>query len=86
MKAKLEHVDGLNNLSLHNGFVDVSLPNAEKRIADVIKTLDDIVIDSVSLQIPTLEDVFLNYTGKTIREQEASAKDRMRQHRRVSRR
>ena len=86
VKAKLEHVDGLNNLSLHNGFVDVSLPNAEKRIADVIKTLDDIVIDSVSLQIPTLEDVFLNYTGKTIREQEASAKDRMRQHRRVSRR
>jgi len=86
VKAKLEHVDWLNNLSLHNGFVDVNLPNAEKRIVDVIKILDDIAIESVSLQIPTLEDVFLNYTGKTIREQEASAKDRMRQNRRVSRR
>lgn len=86
VKEKLAGVNWLSNLSLHNGFVDVTLQNAEKRIAEVIKMLNDVHIDSVSLQIPTLEDVFLNYTGKTIREQEASAKDRMRQHRRASRR
>lgn len=86
VKEKLAGVNWLSNLSLHNGFVDVTLQNAEKRIAEVIKILNDVHIDSVSLQIPTLEDVFLNYTGKTIREQEASAKDRMRQHRRASRR
>ncbi|MGM0529845.1 MAG: ATP-binding cassette domain-containing protein [Bacteroidota bacterium] len=86
VKEKLAGVNWLSNLSLHNGFVDITLQNAEKRIAEVIKILNDVHIDSVSLQIPTLEDVFLNYTGKTIREQEASAKDRMRQHRRASRR
>ena len=84
VNEKLAGVSWLASLSLHNGFVDVTLQNAEKRIAEVIKMLNEVSIDSVSLQIPTLEDVFLNYTGKTIREQEASARDRMRQHRRAS--
>ncbi|MCF8335835.1 MAG: ATP-binding cassette domain-containing protein [Bacteroidales bacterium] len=85
VKDKLARVDWLNNLSSHNGFVDVTLQNAEKRIVEVIKILNEVPIESVSLQVPTLEDVFLNYTGRTIREQEASVKDRMRQHRKVSR-
>jgi ABC-2 type transport system ATP-binding protein len=86
VREKLANVDWLKRLSLHNGFVDLTLQNAEKRIAEVIKMLNEVTINSVSLKIPTLEDVFLNYTGKTIREQEASAKDRMRQQRRASRR
>lgn len=86
VKEKLMKLDWLSNLRVHNGFVDVTLNNAEKRIAELIKILNEIHIDSVSLQIPTLEDVFLSYTGKTIREQEASAKDRIRQHRKASRR
>jgi len=86
IKDTLASMDWLSNLTMHNGYVDVKLQNAEKRVAEVIKMLNEIPIESVSLQIPTLEDVFLNYTGKTIREQEASAKDRMRQHRRASRR
>jgi len=86
VKEKLAGLNWLVNLSQHNGFVDVTLRNAEKRIAEIIKMLNDVHIESVSLQIPTLEDVFLNYTGKTIREQEASAGDRMRQHMRASRR
>ncbi len=86
VRDKLAGLDWLKNLSLHNGFVDLTLQNAEKRIAEVIKMLNEVTIDSVSLKIPTLEDVFLNYTGKTIREQEASAKDRMRQHRKAARR
>ena len=86
VKEKLDGLNWLVNLSQHTGFVDVTLRNAEKRIAEIIKMLNDVHIESVSLQIPTLEDVFLNYTGKTIREQEASARDRMRQHMRASRR
>jgi ABC-2 type transport system ATP-binding protein len=86
VKEKLMKLDWLSNLRVHNGFVDVTLNNAEKRIAELIKILNEIHIDSVSLQIPTLEDVFLSYTGKTIREEEASAKDRIRQQRKASRR
>jgi ABC-2 type transport system ATP-binding protein len=36
-------------------------------------------IQSVSLRRPTLDDVFLKLTGRQIREEEASAKDRMRE-------
>ena len=37
-----------------------------------------IAIDSISIHKPTLEDVFLHFTGRTIREEEANIKDRMR--------
>jgi ABC-2 type transport system ATP-binding protein len=34
----------------------------------------------VNLKKPTLEDVFIHYTGRAIREEEASGKDMMRMH------
>ncbi len=83
---KLDGLTWLNTKNPHNGYVDVTLKNAEQRVAEVIKLLNDVPIESVSLQIPTLEDVFLSYTGKTIREQEATAKDRIRQRQKASRR
>jgi ABC-2 type transport system ATP-binding protein len=39
-------------------------------------------VHSVNLRRPTLEDVFIKLTGRAIREEEASAKDRMRTRRR----
>jgi ABC-2 type transport system ATP-binding protein len=86
VSQRLSGLPWLTQMNAHNGFVDLNVRQAEKRIADVIKALNDVTIDSVALQTPTLEDVFLSYTGRTIREQEASAKDRMRQHRKASRR
>jgi ABC-2 type transport system ATP-binding protein len=43
-------------------------------------------IDSVELREPTIDDVFLKVTGKQIREESASASDRMRQQVRMRRR
>ncbi|MBS3807102.1 MAG: ATP-binding cassette domain-containing protein [Bacteroidales bacterium] len=86
VSEKLSGLQWLSNLNAHNGYVDVTLQNAEKRIAEVIKALNDVPVESVSLQIPTLEDVFLSYTGRTIRDQEASARDRIRQRRKAARR
>ncbi len=40
-------------------------------------------IRSVSVHQPTLDDVFLNLTGRVIREEEGSAMDAMRQHRKL---
>jgi len=85
ISRKLTQMEWLNKISAHNGYVDLTLQHAEKRIVEVIKALNDVPVESVSLQIPTLEDVFLSYTGRTIREQEASATDRIRQHRKASR-
>ncbi len=43
-------------------------------------------IDAIELRKPTLDDVFLHFTGHAIREEEASNKDRMRQQMRMRRR
>jgi ABC-2 type transport system ATP-binding protein len=47
---------------------------------------EEIAIESISIHKPTLEDVFLYFTGKTIREQEADGRDTMRMYQRMMRR
>ncbi len=70
----------------HNGQVTIRLESAEKHIAELIGLFgkNGYEISSVSLRKPTLEDAFLYYTGKTIREEEVGATDRMRMMRRRS--
>jgi ABC-2 type transport system ATP-binding protein len=59
--------------------------SGETCIPDLIRTLGEKVI-SVRIQRPTLNDVFLNLTGKTIREEEASSEDSIRESIRAYRR
>jgi ABC-2 type transport system ATP-binding protein len=80
-----EKISGLDlpwikNIECHEGFFTITLSNAEEHLTAVISALLDkgIEISSVSVHKPTLEDVFLHYTGKTIRDAEADAKDHMR--------
>jgi ABC-2 type transport system ATP-binding protein len=65
---------------VHDGKVTFHVDHGEKRIASIISAADakGIAIKSVRLRKPTLDDVFLKYTGRTIREEESSAKDAMR--------
>jgi ABC-2 type transport system ATP-binding protein len=58
---------------------DQFIPHMMSVLADGSKPLD---VHSVNLRRPTLEDVFIKLTGRAIREEEASAKDRMRSRRR----
>lgn len=44
---------------------------------------NSITVDSVTLKTPSLEDVFIHYTGRTIREEEAGAKENFRMHARI---
>lgn len=64
----------------HDGQVTIRLRSAEEHITELIQLFGErsYEITSVSIHKPTLEDVFLHYTGKTIREQEAGATDRIR--------
>jgi ABC-2 type transport system ATP-binding protein len=54
-------------------------------IPELIRTLGDRVL-SVRIQRPTLNDVFLKMTGKTIREEEVSGNDSVRASIRAHRR
>ncbi len=70
-------------LELHPGAVSITLrEGADEHISSIVTALSGnrIPIESVSIHKPTLEDVFLHFTGKTIREEEASGKENMRIH------
>ncbi len=72
----------------HNSCITINVEDAEKHIAEIVKISDSygIKIESMTIHEPTLEDVFLYFTGRTIREEEASSKDSMRMMHRMWRR
>ncbi|WP_319508098.1 ATP-binding cassette domain-containing protein [uncultured Methanolobus sp.] len=77
----------IKNIELHDSSITIGLQNAEKHVAQIVNMASEkgILIASLSIHKPTLEDVFLHFTGRTIREEEASTKDKMRMMQRVRR-
>jgi ABC-2 type transport system ATP-binding protein len=53
------------------------------RIPEIVKLADEakVILDSVELRKPTLDDVFLSVTGRNIREEKGSFLDMVRRHR-----
>lgn len=71
-----------------DGILTIKVPNSEKDLIEIVKIAgkNKIQIDNLIINKPTLEDVFLHFTGKSIRSQEADSKDSMRMRRRMWRR
>ncbi len=65
-----------------DGTLQLEVADGEKFLPQLFNELNT-KIDAVELRKTTLDDVFLSLTGRTIREEEASSKDRMRQHLRM---
>jgi ABC-2 type transport system ATP-binding protein len=86
--AKLKTLSWIKHVEPHDGFLTVNLENAERHVVEIanLSATNGIEIDSISIHKPTLEDVFLYFTGRTIREGEASSKDHMRMIHRMGRR
>lgn len=63
--------DWVKGAKCHDGKVMITVERAEEKIPDIIKTADknDIQVKSVMMKKPSLEDVFLHYTGRSIREE-----------------
>jgi len=70
----------IENIEQYDGFFSVALHDAEEHVSELIELLINrkVKITSVSVHKPTLEDVFLYYTGRTIRDEESGVKERMR--------
>ncbi len=62
----------------HEGAVTFSVPAGEQFVPRLFAELS-VPIRSVSVSRPSLDDVFMSYTGTTIRDAEASGTDAMRQ-------
>ena len=63
---------------MHEGAVTFSVASGEQFVPRLFTGLT-VPIKSVSVSRPTLDDVFMSYTGTTIRDAEASGTDQMRQ-------
>lgn len=74
--VEIKEEDGALRMEVANG--DQFLPNLFNELATKI--------DAIELRKPTLDDVFLHFTGRAIREEEASDKEHMRQQMRRRRR
>jgi ABC-2 type transport system ATP-binding protein len=63
-----------------NGSIILNVADSERNLAELVSLScgRNIQVRSISVNKPTLEDVFLHYTGKRIRSEDADAKDRMR--------
>jgi ABC-2 type transport system ATP-binding protein len=83
--ALLESEDWVRGIRRHDGHVDITVREGETRIPDLLQIgqTAGIAVHSVTLKKPTLEDVFIHHTGRTIRDEAVSAVDRMRQRRRA---
>ena len=64
--------------AMHEGAVTFSVESGEEFVPQLFARLT-VPIRSVSVSRPSLDDVFMSYTGTTIRDAEASGTDHMRQ-------
>jgi ABC-2 type transport system ATP-binding protein len=78
--SAVKSMPGIRSIEVHDSSITIGLQNAEKHVAQIVNMASEkgIPVDSLSIHKPTLEDVFLHFTGRTIREEEASSKDQMR--------
>jgi ABC-2 type transport system ATP-binding protein len=65
--------------AVHEGLVTFSVASGEQFVPRLFAELTQ-PIKSVSVARPSLDDVFMSYTGRTIRDSEATASDRNRAH------
>jgi ABC-2 type transport system ATP-binding protein len=75
--AELEREFGIE-AAVREGAVTFSVPAGEQFVPRLFGGLS-VPIQSVSVSRPSLDDVFMSYTGTTIRDAEASGTDAMRQ-------
>ena len=73
----LKQLGWIKKVRARDGSLELSIDGGEEKIPDLIDYADSrgLVISSIKLYKPSLEDTFLHYTGKTIREEEGSVMD-----------
>ena len=72
LKKKLADQSWIKNIKQHDSFLTLGVKKGEEKIPTVIEIAQTlkIKITSISVRKPTLDDVFLHFTGRTMRDQE----------------
>jgi ABC-2 type transport system ATP-binding protein len=66
----IRQIDWIKNVTIDQETVRLTMEKAEERVANVILAAAEkgLSIRSVNIRRPSLDDVFIHYTGKTIRD------------------
>ncbi|KXA95622.1 ABC transporter ATP-binding protein [candidate division MSBL1 archaeon SCGC-AAA259E19] len=77
---ELKGLKSILDVNKEDGKFHLTVENGEKIIPRLMKLAHEngFEVESVNLRKPTLEDVFINLTGRSIREEEAGGSERMR--------
>ncbi|MBI2543468.1 MAG: ATP-binding cassette domain-containing protein [Candidatus Aenigmarchaeota archaeon] len=85
LKEMLEKMEYIKEINIFNKKLNIVADNGSKIIPKLIEIAreNEITVDSVVLKRPSLEDVFIHYTGRTIRDEEGDGKDLIRQQMKI---
>jgi len=69
---RLEKEKWINKIKKHDSYITIGTKKGDEKIPLIIEIAqkEKIKIKSISVRKPTLDDVFLSYTGRTMRDQE----------------
>jgi ABC-2 type transport system ATP-binding protein len=72
--SSLESIEGVKSAASFNGTIELMVDHAKARIPQIMQEAcrTNAVIKSVGMHEPTLEDVFLKFTGKKMRDVEGA--------------
>jgi len=72
-KDILDKEDWVKNIKSYDSYLTIGVKRGEEKIPVIFEIANKlkIKIKSISVRKPTLDDVFLHYTGRTIRDQDA---------------
>jgi ABC-2 type transport system ATP-binding protein len=75
LREKLEQMQMANEVSVRAFEVKLSVADGKKALPSIIHKMEDagIRMNTISVRTPSLDDVFIKYTGRGIREEEGSA-------------
>jgi len=81
MVKKFKQLKWIKTSKKYDSILCLTMEHGEKRIPDIVRIIQraGIKIKSVDLHKPSLDDVFIHFTGKTIREENTGQDDMRRQ-------
>ena len=80
LEYELKKQNWVEKVLHHNNLLEVYVKHGEGRISAIVKIAEKIneSIGLINLRKPSLEDIYLHFTGKTIREEQVSPSEEMR--------
>jgi len=80
LKSRMERLEWIRAMSSHDGLLELTVEKGERRIPELVAIAQSVgaEVSSISMHEPSLEDVFIYFTGKNIRREEPSTSVHMR--------